>query len=54
VILVGYGFDDKVAGGGYFILRNSWGPKFADKGYAWITFEYAKKYGIDAYAVSVQ
>ena len=54
VILVGYGLDDKVAGRGYFILRNSWGPKFADKGYAWITFEYAKKYGIDANAVTVQ
>jgi hypothetical protein len=54
VILVGYGLDDRVAGGGYFILRNSWGPKFADHGYARITFEYAKKYGIDAYVVSVQ
>ena len=53
VILVGYGLDDKIAGGGYFILRNSWGPKFADKGYAKITFEYARKYGTDAYIVSV-
>jgi C1A family cysteine protease len=54
VILVGYGLDDKIAGGGFFILRNSWGPKFADKGYARITFEFARKYGIDAYAVSVR
>jgi len=54
VILVGYGLDDKIAGGGYFILRNSWGPKFADKGYARITFEYARRYGIDAYIVSVR
>ena len=54
VILVGYGLDDKIAGGGYFIFRNSWGPKFADKGYARITFEYARKYGIDAYIVTVQ
>jgi C1A family cysteine protease len=54
VILVGYGLNDKIAGGGYFILRNTWGPKFADKGCARITFEYAKKYGIDAYAVSVR
>jgi hypothetical protein len=53
VILVGYGLDAKVAGGGYFILRNSWGPRFADKGYARITFAFAKKYGIDAYIVSV-
>jgi C1A family cysteine protease len=54
VILVGYGVDEKIAGGGYFIIRNSWGTKFADRGYAKITFEYAKKYGIDAYIVSVR
>jgi hypothetical protein len=54
VVLVGYGLDDKVAGGGYFILRNSWGLKFADQGYARITFDYAKKYGIDAYVVTVR
>jgi hypothetical protein len=54
VILVGYGRDDRVAGEGYFILRNSWGPKFADRGYARVTFAYAKKYGIDAYIVSVK
>jgi hypothetical protein len=53
VILVGYGVDERVAGGGYFILRNSWGAKFADRGYARITFAYAKKYGIDAYVVTV-
>jgi hypothetical protein len=54
VILVGYGLDKKMAGGGYFILRNSWGTKFADRGYAGITFEYAKKYGIDAYIVTIR
>ncbi len=53
VILVGYGIDEKVAGGGYLILRNSWGPKFADRGYARISFAYARKYGIDAYVVTV-
>jgi hypothetical protein len=54
VILVGYGLDEKFAGGGYFIVRNSWGPKFADRGYAKITFKFAKKYGIDAYVVSIR
>lgn len=53
VILVGYGLDKKMPGGGYFILRNSWGTKFADRGYAGITFAYAKKYGIDAYIVTI-
>jgi len=54
VILVGYGLDSKLDGGGYFILRNSWGPKFADQGYAKVTFGFAKKYGIDAYVVSLR
>ncbi|MGI9455024.1 MAG: C1 family peptidase [Aeoliella sp.] len=53
VILVGYGLDDKCAGGGYFIFRNSWGPEFADNGYAKISFEFARKYGTDAYIVKV-
>lgn len=54
VVLVGYGIDKKVPGGGYFLLRNSWGAKFANRGYAGVTFEYAKKYGIDAYVVTVK
>ena len=54
VILVGYGLDDNCAGGGYFILRNSWGPEFADQGYAKVTFEFARKYGTDAYIVTVE
>lgn len=54
VILVGYGRDASLNGGGYFIFRNSWGLQFADQGYARVTFEFAKKYGIDAYIVSIQ
>jgi hypothetical protein len=54
VILVGYGLDDRIAGGGYFILRNSRGPRFADQCYARVTFAFAKKYGIDAYVVAVE
>lgn len=49
VVLVGYCVDKKVEGGGYFIARNSWGEKFADRGYVGVTFDYARKYGIDAY-----
>lgn len=53
VILVGYGLDKKVDGGGYFIARNAWGREFADKGYLGVTFDYAKKYGTDAYFVKL-
>ncbi|HLQ43228.1 MAG TPA: C1 family peptidase, partial [Planctomycetaceae bacterium] len=51
VILVGYEINKNIAGGGYFIVRNSWGEKFADKGHVAISFDYAKRYGIDAYFV---
>jgi C1A family cysteine protease len=53
VILVGYVIDKKVEGGGYFIVRNSWGDAFADQGYVGMSFDYAKKYGIDAYFATV-
>lgn len=45
--------DKKVEGGGCFIVRNAWGDVFADRGYVGMTFDYAKKYGIDAYIVTV-
>ena len=48
VVLVGYERDDRIAGGGCFILRNSWGPQFGEGGYAKATFEFARKYGTDA------
>lgn len=53
VILCGYGLDERSPAGGYFIFRNSWGPEFADQGYARLTFDYARQYGIDAYIPSV-
>jgi hypothetical protein len=52
VVLVGYQRSRAVPGGGYFILRNSWGIRFADEGHARITFAMARKYGVDAYVVA--
>jgi Papain family cysteine protease len=53
VILVGYGLDASVPGGGYFWFRNSWGTGFAAGGYGKIDFKMAKKYGTDAYFVTL-
>lgn len=47
VVLVGYKKSAAFAGGGYFILRNSWGTGFGDNGYAYIPFDYLKKYAND-------
>jgi hypothetical protein len=52
VVLVGYHRSRTVPGGGYFILRNSWGARFAERGHAKITFAMARKYGVDAYIVA--
>ncbi len=54
VIILGYKLDDTVPGGGYFVVRNSWGTTFADDGHVKITFDFAKKHGIDAYRVTLQ
>jgi C1A family cysteine protease len=42
--LVGYGPD-------YFILRNSWGTGWGDRGYAYLSDDYARAAIEDAYGV---
>lgn len=54
--VVGYGFDDGYLGGGYLIVRNSWGTTWATggrfgPGYGTIPFAYMREYGWEAYAI---
>jgi C1A family cysteine protease len=54
VCLAGYQDDDSVPGGGYFIVRNSWSPKWATgcpdgAGYGWMPYAYLQKYGLTAF-----
>jgi hypothetical protein len=54
---VGYDYDDEFAGGGYFILRNSWGLDWAplspiQAGYGVIPFSYIDLYGWEAFALA--
>lgn len=51
VVLVGYDIDAAQPGGGRCQIRNSWGEKWGENSYAWVTFEYLKKNGDEAYAV---
>ena len=51
VVLVGYELSKKYPGDGCFIFRQSWGKDYGDKGYARLTFEYAKRHGLDAFAI---
>ena len=42
----------QATGGGYFIVKNSWGNKFADAGYIYLDFDYVKAVGWDGFSVS--
>jgi C1A family cysteine protease len=42
VLLVGYKMDTELPGGGYFILKNSWGPEWGTEGYGMLPFSYYK------------
>lgn len=43
VSISGYGLDPKIEGGGYFILKNSWGKKCGDNGYQYLPFGHCMK-----------
>src|SRR4030095_14571983 len=44
---VGYKVSKSFPGEGYFVFRNSWGTAFGEKGYAYMSFDYAIKYTND-------
>lgn len=45
IAISGYGIDERVAGGGYFIIKNSWGPDCGDHGYQYLPFNYCTRRG---------
>ncbi len=52
--VVGYVDDEDVPGGGYFIVRNSWGPGWATDspeaaGHALMPYEYVESYAFEAF-----
>lgn len=56
--LVGYKEDESWPGGGYFILRNSWGTQWASEsdygpGYGQIPYKFLEKYGWEAWTMKV-
>lgn len=50
---VGYKLDDSVSGGGYFILKNSWGSGCGDKGYHYYPFSLCKRSDLYCYFTEV-
>jgi hypothetical protein len=56
--MVGYQADEAVPGGGYFVVRNSWGTDWAcdspvAAGYARLPFAYLSQYGTSAYTAQL-
>lgn len=50
VCIVGYHRSHDFPGGGYFIIRNCWGPTWQDNGYGYLPFEYLRHYANDLIA----
>ena len=51
VLVVGYE-DGSVPGGGFLILRNSWGLDWGDEGYGYLPYAYIERFGGEAWIIS--
>ena len=49
--LVGYQEGSEFPGGGYFVYRNSFGPRFGQGGYGFVSFDYMRNYANDAIVI---
>lgn len=45
VAIVGYKLDESVEGGGYFLVKNSWGTSNGRNGYQWLSMGYCARRG---------
>ena len=50
--IVGYKKDITIAGGGYFIIRNSWGKDWGDRGYGYLPFDHCRAHPCVAWIIA--
>lgn len=50
-LAVGYQDDPSVEGGGYIIIKNSWGPDWGDGGLGYLTYKWVENTLLDAQAI---
>ena len=51
MLAVGYADDPRVDGGGYVIVKNSWGSGWGDGGMGYLTYSFLEREFLDAVAV---
>ncbi len=52
--VVGYRVDSTAATGGYFLIKNSWGPRCGDRGYQWMPFGICTRPDTSCYAWAIR
>jgi len=50
---VGYQLDNSIPGGGYFIVKNSWGVKCGDQGYHYYPFKLCQRNDLYCYFIAI-
>ncbi len=53
-VVVGYRVDASAATGGFFLVKNSWGPRCGDKGYQWMPFGICTRADTSCYAWAIR